>query len=240
MQAAPSAAVPLYDAAAVLYRLGRYEQARDRYMEARLLADDALRTKIDYALGNTALGLGDVPAAIAAYDSCIASTARGAELDVVRRDAAINREFAHKHAQSPAIPQGQGPDDPSVARPDGRRLPDRNPGGEDPSAEGDDESDPSAGGDNSGNDADRNGRDRRRRHRRTGGAGGSRKTPPGASGRVARGPARRRAGQHPRRPVPPPPRRAAARIRRQRRPRLVRSQCARDPIPQRRFPRPGK
>ena len=171
-----------YDAAAVLFRLGRYEEARDRYTEARAHADDALRTKIDYAMGNTALAMGDVPGAIAAYDVCIASTARGVDLDAVRKDASINREFAYQQAQSPAIPQGQGPDDQSPSRrPDGRRTPDRPPGGDGSSAEGDDDNGPSAGGPNGQDQADQDGRNRRRR-RRTGGAGGSRTTPPGASG----------------------------------------------------------
>ncbi len=180
--AAPAAAVPRYDAAAALFQLGRYEEARDHYTEARVRADDALRTKIDYAMGNTALALGDVPGAIAAYDLCINSTARGAELDAVRRDAAINRDFAYQQAQTPSIPQGQGPEDASSSRrPDGRRSPDRPPGGEGPSAEGDDEAGPSPGGPNAQDEADKDGRNRRRR-RRAGGAGGSRTTPPGASG----------------------------------------------------------
>jgi Ca-activated chloride channel family protein len=138
--------------------------------------------KIDYAMGNTALAMGDVPGAIAAYTSCIDSTVRGPELDAVRRDAAINREFAYQQAQTPSIPQGQGPEDSSSPRrPDGRRPPDRPPGGEDPSAEGDDDSGLSDGGPNAQDQADRDGRKRRRR-RRAGGAGGSRTAPPGAAG----------------------------------------------------------
>ncbi len=183
VRAAPTAAVPRYDSAAVLFQLGRFEEARSRYTEARALADAALSTKIDYALGNTALALGDVPGAIASYDACIASTARGADLDVVRKDAEINRAFAYEKAQSPAIPKG--PDDPSPSRrPDGRRSPDRNPGGDDPSAEGNDESGPSTEGDNPADEADQKGRDRARRRRRSGGAGGGQTTPPGA--RVSR------------------------------------------------------
>ena len=123
---APDAAVPHYDAAAVLFQLGRYDEARQRYLEARRLADSSLQTKIDYALGNTALALGDVPDAIHSYDECIASTARGAALDVVRRDAAINRDFAYRQAQSPSVPQGQGSDDPSAShKPDRRKSPTR-------------------------------------------------------------------------------------------------------------------
>jgi Ca-activated chloride channel family protein len=181
VRAAPATAVPRYDAAAVLFQLGRYEEAHNRYAEARTRADDALRTKIDYAMGNTALAMGDVPAAIAAYDACINSTARGAELDAVRRDATTNRDFALQHVQSPSIPQGQGPEDPSSRRQDGRRSQDRPPGGEGPSAEGEDDAGPSAGGPNAQDQADPDGRNRRRR-RRLGGAGGSNTTPPGAAG----------------------------------------------------------
>ena len=87
------------------FQLGRYAEARQRYLEARQRADGSLRTKIDYALGNTALALGDIPGAIRSYDDCLASTAGGAALDAVRRDAAINRRFALEQAQSLAVPQ---------------------------------------------------------------------------------------------------------------------------------------
>ncbi len=133
-------------------------------------------------MGNTALAMGDVPEAIAAYDLCIGSTARGQALDAVRRDAAINRDFAVQQAPPPSIPQGQGPEDSSSPRgPDRRHSPDRTPGDEGPSAEGDDEAGPSAGGANGQDQSDQDRRNRRRR-RRTGGAGGSRTTPPGAAG----------------------------------------------------------
>jgi Ca-activated chloride channel homolog len=182
IMAAPGSAIPCYDAAAVLFRMGRYEEARNRYIEARSRADDALRTKIDYAIGNTMLALGDVPAAIEAYDACIASTARGAAMDAVRRDAVINRDFASQQAQTPTIPQGQGSDDPSTPRrPDNRRSPNRSPGGEDSSVDGDEGSGPSEIGPNTEDEAGKDGRTRRRRHR-TGGGGGGRTTPPGASG----------------------------------------------------------
>ncbi len=116
IQLAPNAAVPHYNAAAVLFRMGQFEAARQQYLEARQLADSSLRTKIDFALGNTALALGEIPGAIAAYDDCVTSTARGAGLDKVRSDAAINRDFAFKQAQSPSVPQGSGSDDPSSSR----------------------------------------------------------------------------------------------------------------------------
>ncbi len=129
--------------------------------------------------------MGDIPAAIASYNECIASTARGAGLDVVRNDAAINRDFANKQAQSPAMPQGQGSDDPSSSRrPDRKKAPDRRNGGDDPSTDGEPETGPSADGASPEDDAEKSaGRDQPpRKRRRLGGAGGSRSTPPGAAG----------------------------------------------------------
>ena len=210
---APNAAVPQYDAAAVLFQLGRYKEAGQRYLEARRLADSFLRTKIDYALGNTALALGDVPGAIQYYDECIASTARGESLDAVRRDAAINRDFAYQQAQSPSVPQGQGSDDPSAShKPDRRKDPNSRDGGEDPGAGDEPETGPSAGGAGPEDDADKPaGRDRPpRNRRRMGGAGGSRSTPPSPS---AESPENRldaaleniRAAQSRRLPDEPPP-----------------------------------
>ena len=181
---APGSAVPQYDMAAVEFQLGRYDAARQRYLAARPLADPGLRTKIDYALGNTALALGDIPGAIASYDECIASTARGAPIDLVRKDAAINRDFAYQQAQSPAMPQGEGSDDPSSSRrPDRKKAQDRR-NGEGPSSNDEPENGPSADGPNPQDDAENSaGRDRApRSRRRAGGAGGSRSTPPGATG----------------------------------------------------------
>ena len=83
-----------------------------RYREARERAGPGLRTKIDYALGNTSLALGDVAAALRHYDACLASTVRGAPFDAVRRDAAINRQFAVEQGARPSIPPEGGGDQP--------------------------------------------------------------------------------------------------------------------------------
>ncbi len=182
---APKEAVPPYDAAAVLFRLGRYDEALQRYREARQLADSSLKTKIDYTLGNTSLALGDIPGAIHSYDECIASTARGAELDSVRHDAAINRDFANRQAQSPSIPQGQGSDDPTAShKSDRRNAPDRRDGGETPGEGDEPETGPPTNGAGGEEDSDKAvGRDRPpRSRRRFGGAGGGRTTPPNSSG----------------------------------------------------------
>lgn len=100
----PRGAVPRYNAAAALYRLQRYSDATTRYREAHERADASLRTKIDYALGNTALALGDLTAALGHYDDCLASTARGSVMDAVRSDAAANRRFAVEQAKPPSNP----------------------------------------------------------------------------------------------------------------------------------------
>jgi Ca-activated chloride channel family protein len=106
----PRAAVPRYDSAAALFQLGRYPEALARYREARERAGPALRTKIDYALGNVSLALGEVAPALEHYDRCLRSTARGADLDGVRRDAAVNRRFAEAQAQRAASSSSEPPE----------------------------------------------------------------------------------------------------------------------------------
>jgi Ca-activated chloride channel family protein len=145
----PSSAVARYNAGAALFRLERYLDAMIRYQEARELAPAALRTKIDFALGNTAIALGDVPAALAHYDACIESTARGRVLDVVRQDAAANRAFAEEHAQQPSTPPNPSGETP----PPPKRNHGSNPSGDDdgnedgpsPPNDGDRESDQPGG-----------------------------------------------------------------------------------------------
>jgi Ca-activated chloride channel family protein len=105
--AAPDQPVPRYNAAAALFQLERYQEAQERYREARQRAAAGLGTKIDYALGNTALALGDIAAAVGHYDDCLASVVPGAGLDAVRKDAAINRQFALEQAAPSVAPQGE-------------------------------------------------------------------------------------------------------------------------------------
>lgn len=106
----PKSAVPRYNAAAALYRLERYSDALARYHEAHERADADLRTKIDYALGNTALTLGDLTAAVKHYDDCLGSTTRGPLYDAIRRDAALNRQYAEEQSKPPSNPT-DSPDD---------------------------------------------------------------------------------------------------------------------------------
>jgi Ca-activated chloride channel family protein len=170
---APHLAVPRYNAAATLFQLKQYARARERYQEARLRAGPLLQTKIDYALGNTALALGEIAAAIRAYDDCLASTASGEQVEQVRRDAAINRKFAAEQAESPAMADSENPEGPSRSpRRSGRRGPDSRPDGEDTSPDA--QPDSSAGG--AGTNPEGGHQDERirppNRRRRTGGAGG--------------------------------------------------------------------
>jgi Ca-activated chloride channel family protein len=178
--------IPHYNAAVVLFQLGRYDEARRRYLEARELADRFLRTKIDYALGNTALAQGAIREAIGSYDQCIASTAPGAALDAVRNDARINRAFAYEQeARSLAAEQEAGSEAPPRSRrPDRLRAPDETPGRAGESSAGQPETGASAGGGGSEDDtrkpAGREGSPRS--GRRFGGAGGSRSGSAGAPG----------------------------------------------------------
>ena len=87
-----------------------------------------LRTKIDYAIGNTALAEGDIPGAIRSYDECLASTVRGPDLDAVRRDAAINRSFALEQPQSLAAPEDDRSGDGSKSKKPDRKRGSKNAG----------------------------------------------------------------------------------------------------------------
>jgi Ca-activated chloride channel family protein len=182
----PHSAISRYDAAAALFQLGRFEKAQERYTEARQLADLPLQTKIDFAQGNTHLALGDIPAAIAAYDRCLASTARGAAMDSVRSDAAINRRFAIDQSQSLTTPEGQSEDDQSrSSQPDKKGPRNRRPGGGDEQSPDDQtENGPDSGnlGSDQGSQENPDRRRPPRDRRRIGAAGGARPSPAGATG----------------------------------------------------------
>ena len=169
---APDRPEPRYNAAATLFQLGRYPEARDHYQEAHDRAGPALRTKIDFAMGNAALVLGEIAEAISHYDDCIASSAPGRDLDAVREDATINRQFAIEQAKSPGSEPPSNPQDgngtsqaeQSAGLKPGAGRADDSTGSPGPSAGRDDgpNSDPS--------DPDGG---------RTGGSGGSQANPPG-------------------------------------------------------------
>jgi Ca-activated chloride channel homolog len=105
----PKAPMPRYNAAATLFPLGRFAEAQAEYLDVRerVVLDSLLRTKIDYALGNVALALGDPAAAVVHYDDCLASPALGAAADRVRRDALENRRFAEEQKRPDAQPEGE-------------------------------------------------------------------------------------------------------------------------------------
>jgi len=182
----PRSAIPRYDAAATLFQLGRYEHAQERYLEARQLADPFLRTKIDFVLGNTCLALGDIAGAIAAYDRCLSSTARGAAIDSVRRDAEINRQFALERSQSLTTPEGQSTKDQSrSSQPDQKGARNRRAGeGDEESPDDQAENGPDAGGAGSGKGPEGNPDQKRPRRdwRRMGGAGGAQSAHSGPAG----------------------------------------------------------
>lgn len=117
----PAGAIPRYDAAAALFQLHRFPEALTRYRQARERADAGLRTKIDFAMGNTMLAIGEVSGAIRHYDDCLASTVRGPVFDAIRRDAAMNRRFAQEQATTPSTPpieqrRGTGEANPPASR----------------------------------------------------------------------------------------------------------------------------
>lgn len=175
--AAPTHPVPLYNAAAALFQLQRYDEALARYEQSRQRSGAALRTKIDYAMGNTSLMLGDIPSAVASYDRCLASRARGPGLDAIRRDAAINRRFALEQAQPAVAPEGESEDDSEGTR-QGRPPGTRKSGDEANEPAGDSGSRPPPGGSTSRDDE---GRRSSSRSRRVGGGGGTNRNP-GAPG----------------------------------------------------------
>ena len=109
----PRAAVPRFDAGSACFQARAYAEAEAHYRAARERADAALRTKIDFALGNVALARGDIAGALPHYDACLASRAPGASADAVRRDALANRRFAERLARDSAGgPEGgDGPGD---------------------------------------------------------------------------------------------------------------------------------
>ena len=115
----PGSPIPRYDAAAALFRLRRYPEAIARYGEARDRADEGLRIKIDYALGNAHLALGEAAGSLAHYDACLASNLPGPALDAIRRDAAENRAYAATRIKPPPEEPDRG--DPGPGGRDRRR-----------------------------------------------------------------------------------------------------------------------
>jgi Ca-activated chloride channel homolog len=172
---APNRPVPYYNTGACLFQMGRFAEAIDAYQRARERADAGLRTKIDYALGNALLCLGDLNGAVRAYDECVASTARGPGLDAVRSDAAVNRQFAIEKLQSALAQEKEdeperGPSQKQKNRPSPPRQSD---------AREDDGPGDSTSGEGRGDEGDQD--SGRPRNSKVGGAGGASRRPPGTS-----------------------------------------------------------
>jgi Ca-activated chloride channel family protein len=193
----PGAAVPRYDAAATLFQMARFAEAQAAYTQARRAAGAALRTRIDYALGNTALALGDVAGAIGHYNDCLASRAAGSDLEAIRRDAALNRQFALEAARRSPIPPAGG--DGSLSAPRPGPSPDRGAHQDEPGR--------ASAGAGVTDGAEPPGSSRSRR-RGPGGAGGSGPAPPQAGSpeaQLARALERVRESRRRRLPETPPP-----------------------------------
>jgi Ca-activated chloride channel family protein len=112
---APSSSLGIYNTAATLFQLGRFDDAEERYERARQHADPALTVKIDFALGNVATMSKRYQEAIEHYDKCLNSMADGPVIQAVKNDARLNRVFAQKKLPPPASPDPEGP----------RKVPDR-------------------------------------------------------------------------------------------------------------------
>jgi len=109
LRESPNSAVACYNAAATAFQAGRYPEALKLYQRSRALTSDAgLRMKIAYALGNTQVALGQRSRAVEAYAACIASNVPGPEYDAIRRDAAINKQFAEKNPPKPSESEQDG------------------------------------------------------------------------------------------------------------------------------------
>jgi Ca-activated chloride channel family protein len=161
-----------YNEAAALYQLGRFSEALERYQSVREKAGAALRTKTDYALGNCALSLGDLSAAVEHYDRCLASTATGPDLDDVRRDAELNRQFALERAASTLGASGDSDRGSSSQEPRKRPPSRRKSPNDDEDSQAEDRSGP--GQEPGGNQPQNGGDNRPRRNRsRSGGGGGA-------------------------------------------------------------------
>ena len=105
---APGSAIPLYDQGAALFQLGRYAEAAERYVDAFRTADPPLRAKIDYAMGNVSVALGQYKEALDHYDACIASPRDrpGADRGPARRP--LEPRVRRQARPSPSSPDPEG------------------------------------------------------------------------------------------------------------------------------------
>jgi Ca-activated chloride channel family protein len=99
-----------HNAAACLYRLGRFEQALVRYQEARA-RDGRLAVRLEFALGNTLASLGRFEEAIIHYDACLRLPARSPEDRRLHDDARANRAAVVKRLADRENPQPKAPEE---------------------------------------------------------------------------------------------------------------------------------
>ena len=124
---APASSIGIYNTAATLFQLGRYDEAEQRYERARQKADPALTAKIDFALGNVATASKRYQNAIKHYDKCLGSIADGLVIQSIKNDARLNRDFAQQKLPPPASPDSQGPRKVTDRPPSGESKPPQNP-----------------------------------------------------------------------------------------------------------------
>ncbi len=104
----------LFDIASVHARRGEFEGAESVFNKALGGASPVARFRIEFAMGNNALALGDVEGAIRHYDSALAVEVPNQPGNRrLREDAAINREFA-RNLPPPVVeqetpPEGESP-----------------------------------------------------------------------------------------------------------------------------------
>jgi Ca-activated chloride channel family protein len=133
----PTEALPWFDAASTLFQLKRYAEAVERYEQAGRLGDAGMAMKVEFALGNTSLALGDIPGAIEHYDRCLAAPVTGRAFEAIREDAAENRAFASRRIPPPPPESVPAPRDaePTAKKSRPERVPkpsSAQPGGPDP------------------------------------------------------------------------------------------------------------
>ena len=104
----PSSSIASYNAAAALFQLGRFPEAKARYVLARKTASPSLRAKIDYALGNTEAALGRYKEAIPHYDACLSAEDARSDPVSLKPDARINRAFATARLPPSTTPDESG------------------------------------------------------------------------------------------------------------------------------------
>ena len=123
----PANPLILYNFGATLYRMERFGEAKDSYLAARSKAETSFRSKIDYALGNVSLRLGDPASAVDYYAKCLEDAHGEARFESMRQDARINKEFAESLLKQPQADTVADPPNPG-SHPDSPKPSGKDPG----------------------------------------------------------------------------------------------------------------